>query len=364
MFFLLLAALFLATAALAVAPSDTQNVLSVVISSNKGTVDSLGDLLITAAVTNGGGRDIKVLRYGTVFDADLPTRSFMVTRNGTTVPFTGMKLSLSLAGLSDAAYTTIPAGKTVTVVHNVSGLFNFASVGAGQFSFAPVTELQGLPPGYNISAGMNPKHDAVTVTSNIITVVVTRDVAPPERRQTVSRSTSYLCPNSKRRAFIDSSITEAIALAGAGKDYIGLYGPSDPLYIAYFGANPSTSVSSVLDGVANVRTSAASLKLKCDETEYCEPGVIAYADFEEKPPLINYCDEFFLSFPRTRALCRYWTEYTTGGISVHELTHAISDTYDQIYGCEESKRLSDPEKINNADSFNCFTAAAYKKTKC
>ncbi|KAJ7608630.1 hypothetical protein DFH06DRAFT_1017540 [Mycena polygramma] len=83
---LLLATLFLVTAALA-APSDTQNVLSVVISSNKGAVHSIADLTITAAVTNVGAHDIMVLKYGTVLDAGLQTRSFTVTRNGSTIPF-------------------------------------------------------------------------------------------------------------------------------------------------------------------------------------------------------------------------------------------------------------------------------------
>ncbi|KAJ7610642.1 hypothetical protein DFH06DRAFT_1345900 [Mycena polygramma] len=352
MSFLLLATLFLATTA----PSGTQSVLSVPISSNKGAVDLIADLTITAAITNKNAHDIKVLKYGTILDADLPTRSFT--------------LSLSLAGPNDAAYTTISAGKTVTVVHNVSELFDFASVGAGQFSFAPVTKFQGLPVGHNSSAGTT-KHSTVTATSNMISVVVTRDA--PERTQVVPRSTYYLCTDSKKRAFTESRC-DLLPRPSAGKDYIGRYGASNSLYVAYFGANPSTSVSSVLDGVANVRSSAVSMRLQCTETDICDkPGIIAYAytDF----PLINYCEEFFQTIAPTRDLCRYRTERseTTVGISVHEssdigypreLPHAISATDDKTYGCEQSRALSDPEKIHNADSFNCFTAAVYKRTKC
>jgi deuterolysin len=135
MFFAPLATLVFIVTALA-GPYKRANSLSVALSGPSGSVNSVADLSLTATVTNNGAEDIKVLKYGTILDADLPTRSFTVTRNGTAVPFIGIKvnldlhqrvplltpsvrqMSVSLSDADDSAYTTIPAGQSVTVVHD------------------------------------------------------------------------------------------------------------------------------------------------------------------------------------------------------------------------------------------------------
>ena len=55
-------------------------------------VSSIADLKFTASVTNTGADDLKVLKYGTVLDDKLPTRSFVVTKDGEAVTFTGVKV--------------------------------------------------------------------------------------------------------------------------------------------------------------------------------------------------------------------------------------------------------------------------------
>lgn len=70
--------------------------LVVELSGPSGSVNS-ADLVLTASITNTGGQDVKVLKYGTVLD-DLPTRSFVVSNDDTQseVPFTGVKVELLL----------------------------------------------------------------------------------------------------------------------------------------------------------------------------------------------------------------------------------------------------------------------------
>lgn len=55
------------------------------------SVASVADLTFTAAITNTGSEDVKVLKYGTILDS-LPTRSFTVTKDGANVAFTGVKV--------------------------------------------------------------------------------------------------------------------------------------------------------------------------------------------------------------------------------------------------------------------------------
>lgn len=68
-------------------------------------------------MTNTGSEDLKVLRYGTVLDSEIPTRSFTVSRDGVTADFTGVKLQLDIDSLDDSAFTVIPAGETILVEH-------------------------------------------------------------------------------------------------------------------------------------------------------------------------------------------------------------------------------------------------------
>ena len=53
---------------------------------SKGPID---DIKVTAAVTNAGSEDLKVLKFGTVLDSDTPTRSFTVLKDGVAANFNG-----------------------------------------------------------------------------------------------------------------------------------------------------------------------------------------------------------------------------------------------------------------------------------
>ncbi|KAL1715049.1 hypothetical protein EV715DRAFT_208304 [Schizophyllum commune] len=108
------------------------------------SVTSIDDVKITAAVTNTGSEAVKVLKYGTVLDSQLPTRSFHVTKDDADVAFTGIKMQLSIPDLTDEAFATIQPGETVTAEHAadavaVSALFDFESAGEGAYTFEPVT---------------------------------------------------------------------------------------------------------------------------------------------------------------------------------------------------------------------------------
>lgn len=62
-------------------------------------VTSLDNLVLTATVTNSGDETVKMLKYGTVLDDQLPTRSFKASKNGTAVDFTGIKVGSCMLGV-------------------------------------------------------------------------------------------------------------------------------------------------------------------------------------------------------------------------------------------------------------------------
>ena len=49
----------------------------------------------SATVKNNSAETVKFLKYGTIIEGNLPTKSLVVTKNGVVVPFTGIKVSLT-----------------------------------------------------------------------------------------------------------------------------------------------------------------------------------------------------------------------------------------------------------------------------
>jgi len=86
-----LLAAFAATAAIA-SPLRRAGALTVSVAAPAANVTSVEDLKLVAEVTNTGAEDLKVFKYGTVLDNALPTKSFVVTKDGETVAFQGIRV--------------------------------------------------------------------------------------------------------------------------------------------------------------------------------------------------------------------------------------------------------------------------------
>jgi deuterolysin len=93
--------------------------------------------------------------------------------------------------------------------------------------------------------------------------------------------------------------------------------------------------------------------LSCtDPYRACGGGVIAYTVTDTTN--IYYCSIFFNEVAHSR-LCSGTTvasRNVRGGTTLHEITHAISNTDDVTYGCAADQALSDSRKIINADNYN------------
>lgn len=73
--------------------------LEVSLSTPADKVPSVSDLRVVANVKNVGDEDVKVLKFGTVLDNKLPTRSFIVTKDGKEAAFTGIRVRIYLSPL-------------------------------------------------------------------------------------------------------------------------------------------------------------------------------------------------------------------------------------------------------------------------
>ncbi|KAF9266077.1 zincin [Marasmius fiardii PR-910] len=316
-----------------------------------GSVDSVDQLKFTAEITNTGAEAVKVLKYGTILDS-LPTRSFTVTtKDGKAVPFIGAKLNVALN--NDNAFTTIEAGKTVTVTHEVASLFDFATAGPGTFSFSPISDFRvaGAEEKIDLPAKMN----SLAVASDAIEVEI-KNVMKREIKRAVA-----VCDDAQKKSFIQarhvyvsswqffSSYTEGKALASQAANYINS-NSGDALVEDYFSTRGSTAA-----GESSSRT------LSCtDPAGACDGNVIAYTVISTTD--IYYCDIFFDEVD-SEELCNGDTTPAArnirGGTTLHELTHALANTDDITYGCNNDKALSASQQIDNADNFNCFATEVY-----
>ncbi|KJA29559.1 hypothetical protein HYPSUDRAFT_60416 [Hypholoma sublateritium FD-334 SS-4] len=322
-------------------------------------ISSVNDLTFTASVKNTGSDAVKILKYGTILDEKLPTKSFTVTKDGAAVPFTGIKMSVSLTEVDDSAFVTIAPGATVTVSHSIASLYDFESAGAGKFSFEPVTTFLMASGAQAKVIGNFAKATAIT---NAVEVELSGDIA---RRDLVrlDKRARDICTTASKKTFIDASFTEAKTLASTAVSYISSRGASDSLYKAYFGATATSRVSTILNAVAT--ESSTTRTLSCVDTYgACTSGVIAYTLIATTN--IYFCSIFFNEVP-TANLCSGTTvasRNVRGGTTLHEFTHAVGDTDDVTYGCSADQALTDARKVINADNYNCFTTQVYANTKC
>ncbi|RDX48537.1 Metalloprotease [Lentinus brumalis] len=319
-------------------------------------VHSIDDIKITAAVTNTGSEDVKVLKFGTILDNHYPTRSFTVSKDGLVANFTGIKLHIDLEALDDSAYVIIPAGETVVVEHEVAPLYNFEELGTGAFEFEPVTDFQVVeadakPNAYKVSAGK--------VKVNVKNDVAKREKKAREKRARVS------CSNSSESSFISSSYSEAKSLASVVANYISTNG-ADSLFKSYFGSSSTSTVRNVFSAVASENSSSRTLSCT-DPYGVCDGNVIAYT--VTSTTNIYFCSIFYNEVTTSR-LCSGTTVASRnirGGTVLHELTHALSGTNDVGYGCsyDQSLAASSPSQArSNADNYNCFATQVYQNTQC
>jgi len=350
MFFRPLVALTLLGVALA-SPFRRAENLKVSVAGPSGAVNSVDDLKFTASVTNTGSEAVKILKYGTILDGKLPTRSFTVTKDGKEVAFTGIKMTITLE--DEGVYTVIKPGETVTVEHEIAHLFDFATAGPGKYSFTPVT---------NFSINENNGVAKVSADSSTVEVEVAGDLAKRELPQLNKRAVD-ICTTSSRKSFIDASYSEAKTLARGASSYISSRGSGDSLYQAYYGANSVSRITGILNAVANENSSSRTLSC-VDTYGGCSSGVIAYTVISTTN--IYFCSIFFNEVA-TSNLCSGTTvasRNVRGGTTLHELTHAVGGTDDITYGCSADQALSDSQQAANADNYNCFTTQVYANTVC
>ncbi|KAH7106052.1 hypothetical protein BKA62DRAFT_349430 [Auriculariales sp. MPI-PUGE-AT-0066] len=386
------ATLALAIAAVRAGPTGTsQHGLSVSLAAPQ-SLTSVDGLKIVASLTNGGSTDVRVLNFGGILDGGRPTRSFTVSKNGVDAEFRGIEYLLSIPDLDTSAYTTIRAGQTLRIEHDISALFDVESLGEGDFDITPMPQLHVMPVGHSNMTSFAEATGAKTVGTqgllelppagiriNLKGDIKRRDLDFPglvgdgggmelggdddlefdeqDEGHIESRATNICKRNGSWRKTISSSYPGTKKLGAVARDYVKKNGKS-ALFKKYFGNQSTKKVADVLNRVAVENDK----KRTVDCVASCKPGVVAYTVF---PGSNIFMCPFWFKLGTLYDMChKGYTGMVKGEAFLHELTHATSHTVDASYGCDNDVKLNKATAINNADSYNCFSKEVWKKTSC
>ncbi|TFK97218.1 hypothetical protein BDV98DRAFT_658678 [Pterulicium gracile] len=314
-------------------------------------VASVDDLVLTAIVSNPTDAEIRVIKNANVLDSRL-TSSFAVKKDGEDVLFTGLIVTPNF-DIADN-FVTIAAGKSIAVNHTVSNLYDFASHGAGTYTFSPRAVFQ--------TEANSP--DVVSVSVEPITVEITSDVAhrelfpgADELRGSSSglRASGFDCPDGGRLATIQAAHDDARSLASAAASRIR-NGENDNEFTKFFSSNDRNEVARRYDLIAN---DAGDRTIHCnqDPAGICG-GAAAYVMLSASGTNVfssemYMCDSWF-NFQPTGNICSQPVESinsSLGGVMLHEMSHATSATNDQAYGCSTVNNLSASQQLGCADNY-------------
>ncbi|PFH48679.1 hypothetical protein AMATHDRAFT_64907 [Amanita thiersii Skay4041] len=301
------------------------------------------DMKFVTTITNTGDEAVDLLNDPGSVLFDLPTNKFRVTGDSGAVPgFTGVVVKYAYQDAIDSGdVTTIAPGQTVTLNHDLSEAYNFASSGAGRYTFAPNTVFRAVNRStkevHTIEASVDKEH--TTYISGKLT-------APPNK--TLRRRANFVGCSADQQNALNAAMRQATIYAQSAYSYLANNPSGTRRYTTWFGSFTTARFGIVKDHFLKIGgNNFGSFTYDCTCTR---DGVYAYV----------YPDRFGQMF-----LCPvFWRAPLTGtdsqaGTIIHESSHynANGGTRDYAYGQQAAQQLagSNPDQaVLNADSHEYF----------
>ncbi|KAI0785485.1 peptidyl-Lys metalloendopeptidase [Irpex lacteus] len=310
-------------------------------------VNDASDLKVTATVTNTGDENLKLLNdpRGPLSNK-LPTETFQITHqdSGTKPSFTGavVKYVPSTAiriGGADA-FTVLAPGQSVSVEHDLSEAYDFASSGQGLYTLTGGNQFFFVDPDTN---------EPTLITASTVqphTLSVTSE-ATTSRPSPVKREAYTACTTDQQTA-ITAAAAMAQSMVADSFNYVQAHTTRTIRYQVWFGAYSDANHATVLTNFANLNNgsyAAYSYDCSCDI-----PSVYGYArpDQYGKVTLCNAFWEAPLNGTDSQ-----------GGTLVHVGSYFYENggTLDYTYGQEDAIELAQStpdDAVQNADNYEYF----------
>ena len=317
-----------------------------------------GNTMIKMLIHNKNDMDIQLLNKGTILDED-HVEKVLVSSEGNSVPFTGMRKRVATTDLPADAFTPLKAGESIEVsidmaaVHDLSngGLFKVSTFGALPYSIGNGTELVA--------------ENALVYASNELEITVDGAQAAkvPRAYPVIEKRTelqSQTCNANQLRA-LTGALRYCNQLAGAAAT--AAQSGSSAKFQEFFKTTSSSTRGNVAARFRAIATECGSTTTGAttyycqDVYRACSSGVLAYT--LPSQDLVVSCPIFFNNLPlitrqcyvsvmrrtviapSTDLVCQAQDQSTT---VLHEFTHApgvyAPGTEDNGYGYAASTALS------------------------
>ncbi|KAI1506414.1 neutral protease 2-like protein [Biscogniauxia marginata] len=314
-------------------------------------LEMIGNTGVKASITNTGSSSLKVFKTGTFLDS-APVEKVKVYQGQSKVAFSGARLRVSTAHLSEQAFQTIPAGQTVEAnfdigeLHDLSvgGAFDIFSEGALSYAVGNSTKITGVVP-FSTNL-MSAKIDGVEAAKVYTTFHAKRQEVQDDCTGTELTQTSNAIDRCASLA------EEAASVAQSDDDKLA----------EYFKNTDSSTRNTVVEVFNNVAsecgsTTSGAAYYCSDVYGACSNGVLAYT-LPSQDYMVN-CPLFFSALSPTSSVCHDQDQQTT---ALHETTHlnsvAGTDDYNG-YGYEFVQSLSAQQNLNHADTYTLFAQSIY-----
>ena len=227
----------------------------------------------------------------------------------------------------------------------VSALYDFSGSGPGTFSFDPVLRFQVI----EVDDGVETTSDATPIdiaNAGYVSIIITDGLS--KRRVAISSASCTY-----RYDDAEASIGEARSLAAQAAQYIKDNG-ADSLYDAYFGGNPTDEFITKF-GFIVYSDLYKEANCDCIVDPPSNPDVYNEAGTD----YIHFCKPFF-NQKTLSSICNKETNATAqdlrGGSTLRMLGRTfVPGVAGEGRTCEESRRLSDFDKIANDNNYEAST---------
>ncbi|KAF8602195.1 deuterolysin M35 metalloprotease [Ceratobasidium sp. AG-I] len=321
------AALLTVTGTVSAKPSISMDVVA------PNFVNGVDNLSVTAIVKNTGTEKLKLLKDPRGVLSTDRTHKFWINGDNGPPAFTGIAFNYS-AILSSPEYivsrnslqdfVVLLPGESISLKHDLAGVYNFTSVGAGEFKLSAFNLFQHIDSDGELAT--------VEVATQASRVNVSGQLASSKfgTSRSLKKRIGYVGCTSSRQAIISTAANSADSLVASSSSYLSGITSGTQRYTTWFGTYTQTRAVVVRSHYANMGTDATSTTYDCT----CTDSSTAAYGYPDSPGYIYLCEGF-------------WTAPNSGtdskpGIIIFAQVHftANGGANDYVYGQTAAKSLA------------------------
>lgn len=347
---MLAATAFLLSTAL-LASADRSLSLKVVTPSAE--ITDVDNLRVAATVSNTGSETLRILRDPRSPLSSWPTETFgVVNTDGSRAAFSGVKVRYSPEAVAKAgraeSFVELKPGESVTVEHNLAGVYNLTSTGAGAYTVDAANLFRVVEADSSLT---DVYADIIPAQVNVKGKLASHKAAVVPPAQLLSKRATYSSCSSTRQTQIASAITSAASYATDSYSHLTSNPSGSTRYTRWFGTWSSSRYNLALTSFSRLRTYPAGWAYDCTCTD---ADTYAYV-YPSRYGTVYLCG-YFWNAPATGAGSRADT-------IIHEGTHftQVLGTDDYAYGqsaCLSLAASNPTNAVYNADNHAFFSVNA------